>query len=108
MAQERIALLGRMDLIGRAVTEVIELSPAAAEAHRAPPAGYPSSGLRSTTSLLGRAFVLDQYRKLGPIFQARKNLLLKFLEAIFITKPLSQRGKKNDGAIIFLAGPEAN
>ena len=58
--------------------------------------------------LLGRAFVLDQYQKLGPIFQVEKNLVIKLLEAIFITKPLAQRGKKDDGTLIFMAGPEAN
>ena len=108
VAQERIALLGRMDLIGRAVTEVIELTPAAAEPHRTRSRDIPVVKPSLNDLLLGRAFVLEQYRKLGPIFQVRKNLLLRFLEAIFITKPLSQRGKKDDGTLIFLAGPEAN
>ena len=108
VAQERIDLLGRMDLIGRAVTEVIELTPAAAEPHRAPSREIPVVQPSFNDLLLGRAFVLDKYQKLGPIFQVRKNLLLKVLEAIFITKPLSQRGKKNDGTLIFLTGPEAN
>ena len=108
VAQERIDLLGRMDPIGRAVTEVIQLTPAAAEPHRAPFRKIPVVLPSLNDLLLGRAFVLDQCRKLGPIFQVRKNLLLKALEAIFITKPLSQGGKKNDGTLIFLAGPEAN
>ncbi|MDE0206115.1 MAG: cytochrome P450 [Candidatus Tectomicrobia bacterium] len=109
-AQERIALLGRMDLIGRAVTEVIEAPPAAAGPHGAPYRGreIPTVQPSLTDLLLGRAFVLDQYRRHGPIFQVRKNLLIRFLEAIFITKPLAQRGKKNDRTLIFLAGPEAN
>ena len=107
LAQERIALLGRMDLIGRAVTEVIEQTPAA-ESHRTLSGEIPVVKPSLNDLLLGRAFVLDQYRKLGPIFQVRKNLLIKVLEAIFITKPLAQRGKKNDGTLIFLAGPEAN
>ena len=106
-AQERIALLGRMDLIGRAVTEVIEQPPAAAP-RPAPARDIPVVRPSLNDLLLGRAFVLDQYRKLGPVFQVRKNLLIRFLEAILITKPLSQRGKKDDGTLIFLAGPEAN
>ena len=50
VAQERIALLGRMDLIGRAVTEVIEQAPGAPNRIAPPPATYPSSGHLSTTS----------------------------------------------------------
>ena len=107
VAQERIALLGRMDLIGRAITEVIELTPAP-RPHSTPSREIPTVQPSLNDLLLGRDFVLDQYRKLGPIFRVRKNLLIKFLEAIFITKPLAQRGKKNDGSLIFLAGAEAN
>ena len=108
VAQERIALLGRMDLIGRAVTEVIEQAPGAAEPHRTPSRGIPVVRPSLNDFLLGRAFVLEQYRKWGPVFQVRRNLLIRLLEAMFITKPLAQRGKKNDGSFIFLAGPEAN
>ena len=107
VAQERIALLGRMDLIGRAVTEVIEQAPGA-EPHYTPSRDIPVVRPSLNDLLLGRAFVLEQYRKWGPIFQVRKNLLIRLLEAMFITKPLGQRGKKNDGSFIFLAGPEAN
>ena len=107
VAQERIALLGRMDLIGRAVTEVIEQAPGA-EPHRIPSRDIPVVRPSLNDLLLGRAFVLEQYRKWGPIFQVRKNLLIRLLEAMFITKPLGQRGKKNDGSFIFLAGTEAN
>ena len=107
VAQERIALLGRMDLIGRAVTEVIEQAPAA-EPHHTPSRDIPVVRPSLNDLLLGRAFVLEQYRKWGPVFQVRKNLLIRLLEAMFITKPLAQRGKKNDGSFIFLAGPEAN
>ena len=107
VAQERIALLGRMDLIGRAVTEVIEQAPGA-EPHRIPSRDIPVVRPSLNDLLLGRAFVLEQYRKWGPVFQVRKNLLIRLLEAMFITKPLGQRGKKNDGGFIFLAGPEAN
>ena len=108
VAQERIALLGRMDLIGRAVTEVIEMTPTTAETRYPLSREIPVVKPSLNDLLLGRAFVLDQYRKLGPVFQVRKNLLLRLLEAIFITKPLSQRGKKSDDTLIFLAGPEAN
>ena len=108
VAQERIAVLGRMDLIGRAVTEVIEQAPGAAEPHRTPSRGIPVVQPSLNDFLLGRAFVLEQYQKWGPVFQVRKNLLIRLLEAMFITKPLAQRGKKNDGSFIFLAGPEAN
>ena len=108
VAQERIALLGRMDLIGRAVTEVIQQSKVSADPHRVPSREIPVVRPSLNDVLLGRAFVLDQYRKLGPIFQVRKNLVIKLLEAIFITKPLAQRGKRDNGTLIFMAGPEAN
>ena len=108
VAQERIALLGRMDLIGRAVTEVIQQSEMSADPHRVPSREIPLVRPSLNDVLLGRAFVLDQYRKLGPIFQVRKNLVIKLLEAIFITKPLAQRGKRDNGTLIFMAGPEAN
>ena len=107
VAQERITLLGRIALLGRTVTEVIEQSPGA-EPNLTPSRNIPVVRPALNDLLLGRAFVLEQYRKWGPIFQVRKNLLIKVLEAIFITKPLAQRGKKNDGGFIFLAGPEAN
>ena len=71
VAQERIALLGRMDLIGRAVTKVIEQAPGA-EPHRTPSRDIPVVRPSLNDLLLGRAFVLEQYRKWGPVFQVRK------------------------------------
>ena len=107
LAQERIALLGRMDLIGRAVIEAIRdgepISGAAPPSRAIPVIRPPLDDL-----LMGKAFVLEQYQKWGPIFQVQKNLLIRLLEAAFITKPLAQRGKEDDGKVIFLAGPEAN
>ena len=108
VAQERIALFSRMDLIGRAVTEIIQYGGRDVAAPAPPQRPVPKAQASVTSILLGRAFALDQYQKLGPIFQVEKNLLIKLLEAIFITKPLAQRGKKEDGTLIFMAGPEAN
>ena len=104
-AQARIALLGRMDLIGRSVVEAIERgTPAPAAALQPIPVVRPPL----VSVLLGTAFIREQYRKLGPIFQVEKNALTKLLEAVFITRPLAKRGKKDDGRLIVMAGPEAN
>ena len=104
----RIALVSRMDLIGRSVADAVRTSepPArAAPSVREVPVAQ-ASPLFSV--LLGKAFILDQYLKLGPIFQIQKSRLVSLFETLFITKPLAKRGKKDDGALIVLAGPEAN
>ena len=104
-AQARIALLGRMDLIGRSVVEAIERgTPPPAAALQPLPVVRPPL----VSVLLGTAFIREQYRKLGPIFQVEKNALTKLLEAVFITRPLAKRGKKDDGRLTVMAGPEAN
>ena len=35
-------------------------------------------------------------------------MLTRLLEAVFITRPLAQRGKKDDGKLLVMAGPEVN
>ena len=106
-ARERIALVSRMDLIGRSVVEAIrQRGPSAhtpARAQAIPVVRPPLNDL-----LMGRGFLTEQYRKLGPVFEVRKNLLIRSLEAVFLTRPLAQRGVKHDGTILFMAGPEAN
>ena len=104
-ARLRITLLGRMDLIGRAVGEAIEHGrpPPPAALHAIPVVRPPLVSI-----LLGTAFIREQYRSLGPIFQVRKNTLTRLLETVFITRPLARRGKKDDGTLLVMAGPEAN
>ena len=106
-ARERIALVSRMDLIGRSVVEAIrQRGPSAhtpARAQAIPVVRPPLNDL-----LMGRGFLTEQYRKLGPVFEVRKNLLIRSLETVFLTRPLAQRGVKHDGTILFMAGPEAN
>ena len=106
--RERVALLSRMDLIGRIIAEAIRQSEAPDDPDRIPAREIPVVRPSLNDLLLGRAFVLEQYQKWGPIFQVEKNLLIKLIEAVLITKPLAQRGKKGDGKLIFMAGPEAN
>ena len=106
--RERIALVGRMDLIGRSVANAVRTSEAPVRAvptiRDIPVARRPPL----FSVLLGKAFILEQYRRLGPIFQIEKSGLVRFLETLFITKPLARRGKKDDGTLIVMAGPEAN
>ena len=106
--RERIALLGRMDLIGRVLAEAIRQSEAPADPDRIPSRDIPVALSPLVSVLFGKAFILEQYQRLGPIFQVRKNLLTRLLEAVFITKPLAQRGKKDDGKLLVMAGPEVN
>ena len=108
VAQERIALLGRMDLIGRAVTEAIQ--------HGARDAAVPSPLERPVPKaeppvisvLLNTAFIHREYLRLGPIFEIEKNALTRALESFFITRPLGRRGMQYDRTLIVMAGPEAN
>ena len=106
--RERIALLSRMDLIGRILAEAIRQSEAPADPDRIPSRDIPVVRPPLVSVLLGQAFILEQYRKLGPIFQVKKNALVRLLEAAFITKPLAKRGKKDDGKLLVMAGPEVN
>ena len=105
--KERIALVSRMDLIGRSVAIAIRTSEPpvrGALGREIPVASRPPL----FSVLQGRDFILDQYRNVGPVFQIEKNGLVRLLEALFITRPLARRGKKDDGTLIFMAGPEAN
>ena len=106
--RERIALLSRMDLIGRILAEAVRQSEAPADPDRIPSREIPVALSPLISVLFGKAFILEQYQKLGPIFQVRKNLLTRLLEAVFITRPLAQRGKKDDGKLLVMAGPEVN
>ena len=90
--QERIELVRKLDLIGRAVTEAIrELEPAAAPLPRQrkdipQAAGLPLFGNTFSMARNLNAFLLEQYYKSGPVFRIRA---------------FNRR-------FIVLAGPEAN
>ena len=71
--RERIALVSRMDLIGRLVANAVRTSEAPV---RAVPTVREIPVVRRPplfSVLLGRAFILEQYRRLGPIFQIKKS-----------------------------------
>ena len=106
--QEKIALFSRMFPLGRVLAEVIRHSEAPADPDRIPSRDIPVVRPPLISVLFGQAFILEQYQKLGPIFQVRKNKLVRLLEAAFITKPLAKRGKKDDGKLLVMAGPEVN
>ena len=108
VAQERIALLGRMDLIGRAVTEVIEYGGRDVAVPLPPRRPVPKAQPPVISVLLGTAFIRREYLRLGPIFEIEKNALTRALESFFITKPLGMRGMQYDRKLIVMAGPEAN
>ena len=72
-AQERIATVSRLDLIGQSVAEAIRQSEEPAEIVR-PTKAIPKGDRVSFIRVLSRKyreFSLNQYRKLGPIFQVR-------------------------------------
>ena len=108
VAQERIALLGRMDLIGRAVTEVIQYDGRDVAGPAPPRHPVPKAQPPLISVLLGTTFIRREYLRLGPIFEIEKNRLTRALEAFFITKPLGRRGMQYDRKLIVMAGPEAN
>ena len=108
VAQERIALLGRMDLIGRAVTEIIQYGGREVAAPAPPQRPVPKAQPPVISVLLGTPFIRKEYLRLGPIFEIEKNALTRALEAFFITKPLGMRGMQYDRKLIVMAGPEAN
>ena len=103
---ERLALVSRMDLIGRAVLEAIQTAelPPAATANQIPLA----RPLPALSVLFSKNYILEQYRELGPIFRAKKNRLTRLIEILFVTKPLSRRGKTEYDDLTIMAGPEAN
>ena len=103
---ERLALVSRMDLIGRAVLEAIQTAelPPAATTNQIP-LGKP---LPTLSVLFSKTYILEQYRELGPIFRVKKNRLTKLIEILLITKPLARRGKTEYDELIVMAGPEAN
>ena len=72
-AQERIATVSRLDLIGQSVAQAIRESEAPAEIVR-PTKAIPKGDRVSFTRVLlrdYREFFIDQYRRFGPIFQVR-------------------------------------
>ena len=108
LAQERIALLGRMDLLGRAVTEVIQYGERDVVVPSPPRRPIPKAKPPVISVLLGTPFIRSEYERLGPIFEIEKNALTRGLESFFLTKPLGRRGMKYDRKLIVMAGPEAN
>ena len=108
LARERIALLGRMDLLGRAVSEVIQYGERDVAVPSPPRRPVPKAKPPVVSVLLGTAFIRREYERLGPIFEIEKNALTRGLENFFLTKPLGRRGMKYDRKLIVMAGPEAN
>ena len=108
LAQERIALLRSMDLIGRAVTEIIGYGSRRPAAPAPPSRPTPKAQPPLISVLVSTAFIRREYERLGPIFEIEKNTLTRALESCFITKPLGARGMDYDRRLIVLAGPEAN
>ena len=108
VAQERIALLGRMDLLGRTVTEVIQCGGRDVNVPSPPRRPVPKARPPVISVLLGTAFIRKEYLRLGPIFEIEKNTLTRALESLFITRPLGRRGMQYDRKLIVMAGPEAN
>ena len=108
VAQERIDLIGRMDLIGRAVTEVIQYGRPDVVVPAPPHRPVPKARPPVISVLLGTAFIRREYLRLGPIFEIEKNALTRALEGFFITRPLGRRGMQYDRKLIVMAGPEAN
>ena len=108
LAQERIALLGRMDLLGRAVTEVIQYGERDVVVPAPPRRPIPKAKPPVISVLLGTPFIRREYERLGPIFEIEKNALTRGLESFFLTKPLGRRGMKYDRKLLVMAGQEAN
>ena len=108
LAEERIALLGRMDLLGRAVTEVIQYGERDVAVPAPPRRPVPKAKPPVISVLLGTTFIRREFERLGPIFEIEKNALTRGLESFFLTKPLGRRGMKYDRKLIVMAGPEAN
>ena len=109
VAQARIAQLGRMDLIGRAVAEVIRQGEAPADPDRIPRRDMPVSPRPSLRVILSnnfRDFMVERYLKLGPIFQIDKGWLGALLEGLSFA-PTHQSNKAANEVTIML-GPEAN
>lgn len=108
-ARARIALLGRMDLIGREVAEVIRQKEALARPDRVAHRGIPVSPrppLRVILSNNFRDFMVERYLQLGPIFQIDKGWLGALLEAVSFA-PTHQSNRGADKVTVML-GPEAN
>ena len=108
LAEDRIALLGRMDLLGRAVAEVIQYGERDVAVPSPPRRPLPKAKPPVISVLLGTPFIRREYERLGPIFEIEKNALTRGLESFFLTKPLGRRGMKYDRKLIVMAGPEAN
>ena len=108
-AQARIALLSRMDLIGRAVAEVIRQSDAPVDTDRIPPRKIPVSPrppLRAILSNNFRDFMVERYLKLGPLFQIDKGWPGALLEALSCAP--THRSNKGAKEVTIMLGPEAN
>lgn len=75
--QERIDLLVKMDLIGRTLGEVIEsikITGSPSRLSKNPPPDAPGLPIIGNALSMGgniQTFMLENYRKLGPVFQAR-------------------------------------
>lgn len=102
--RQRLAVITRMDLIGRTIAEAIAQSESPAGP---PPAGEipiaPPPPIRSTLRGLYREYMLQKYAELGPIFQIRQNRLIGLADAF---DPPAQRSHSHGTTIMM--GPEAN
>ena len=102
--RERLAVITRLDLIGRTIAEAIAQSESPAGPS---PAGEipvaPPPPVRSTLRGLYREYMMQKYSELGPIFQIRKGRLLGLTDAFSAPSQRSQ----SQGLTIMI-GPEAN
>ena len=102
--RERLAVITRLDLIGRTIAEAIAQSESPAGPS---PAGEipvaPPPPVRSTLRGLYREYMMQKYSELGPIFQIKKGRLLGLTDAFSAPSQRSQ----SQGLTIMI-GPEAN
>lgn len=102
--RERLAVITRMDLIGRTIAEAISQSelpsgpPLAREIPVAPP-----PPVRSTLRGLYREYMMQKYSELGPIFRIKRGRLIGLTDAFSAPAQRSQ----SEG-ITLMMGPEAN
>ena len=106
----RLALLSRMDLIGRSISEAVRhLEPPADADRMLPPSRKeipvaPRPPILNTLRGVYREYVLRQYGELGPIFQIKTGR-----GALpFIFGAPASHGAEADDRVTIMVGPEAN
>ena len=107
---ERLALLSRMDLIGRSISEAVRHLEPPADADRIPPPSLqeipvaPRPPILDTMRGMYREYILRQYAELGPIFQIKTGRGV----LPFIFRAPADRGPEADDRVTIMVGPEAN